>query len=114
MQRPTAFETAFITLNCTASLVVAPPHHKAAIHYTAWLRIKNHWPYRPFSCSCLDSVRASKKRLTTVKDVMFRDSQKLYALRQEEANLIAEICGAQVKPYLRMAAASTGRNNAKG
>ena len=27
---------------------------------------------------------------------MFRDSQKLYALRQEEANLIAEICGAQV------------------
>ncbi|CAN0544629.1 unnamed protein product, partial [Ectocarpus sp. 8 AP-2014] len=26
---------------------------------------------------------------------MFRDSQKLYALRQEEANFIAEICGAQ-------------------
>lgn len=28
---------------------------------------------------------------------MFRDSQKLYALRQEEANFIAEITGAQVR-----------------
>ena len=40
--------------------------------------------------------RASKKRLASAKELMFRDSQKLYALRQEEANLIAEICGAQV------------------
>lgn len=41
--------------------------------------------------------RASKKRLATAKELMFRDSQKLYALRQEEANFIAEICGAQVR-----------------
>lgn len=27
---------------------------------------------------------------------MFRDGQKLHGLRQEEANLIAEICGSQV------------------
>eukprot|EP00752_Nemacystus_decipiens_P012053 g10686.t1 len=40
-------------------------------------------------------LKASKKRLATAKELMFRDSQKLYALRQEEANLIAEICGAQ-------------------
>lgn len=49
--------------------------------------------HRP-STRCLP--RASKKRLATAKEHMFRDSQKLYALRQEEANLIAEICGAQV------------------
>ncbi|CAM9894366.1 unnamed protein product [Ectocarpus sp. 12 AP-2014] len=40
-------------------------------------------------------LKASKKRLATAKELMFRDSQKLYALRQEEANFIAEICGAQ-------------------
>lgn len=50
-------------------------------------------PSRPLSMHRVP--RASKKRLATAKELMFRDSQKLYALRQEEANLIAEICGAQ-------------------
>lgn len=50
----------------------------------------------PHLNACATVLRASKKRLGTAKEHMFRDSQKLYALRQEEANLIAEICGAQV------------------
>lgn len=41
--------------------------------------------------------RAANKRLNMAKEAMFKDSQKLYVLRQEEANLIAEICGAQAR-----------------
>lgn len=52
----------------------------------------------PFRFAFFDVCRMSKKRLSTVKELMFRDSQKLYTFRQEEANLIAEICGAQVMP----------------
>lgn len=40
-------------------------------------------------------IRAAKKSLAGVKEGMFRDSQRLFAFRQEEANLIADICGAQ-------------------
>ena len=39
-------------------------------------------------------VKERDKSLTTLKDVMFKQSQALFALRQEEATFIAEISGA--------------------
>jgi len=41
------------------------------------------------------AVKKNEANLQTLKDTMFRQSQQLFGLRQEEANLIAEISGAQ-------------------
>ena len=40
-------------------------------------------------------VKAGVKVITSLKEKMFRHSQQLYAMRQEEANLISEISGSQ-------------------
>jgi chromosome segregation ATPase len=40
-------------------------------------------------------VVAAEKVITTLKEKMFRSSQQLFAMRQEEANLISEISGSQ-------------------
>jgi hypothetical protein len=40
-------------------------------------------------------VVAAEKVITSLKEKMFRSSQQLFAMRQEEANLISEISGSQ-------------------
>ena len=41
------------------------------------------------------AMKKNEANLQALKDTMFRQSQQLFGLRQEEANLIAEISGAQ-------------------
>merc|ERR1719199_1222744 len=41
------------------------------------------------------ALRVTEKELAALKQDMFRQSQELFNLRKEEANLIAEISGAQ-------------------
>ncbi|KAJ8606866.1 hypothetical protein CTAYLR_010263 [Chrysophaeum taylorii] len=44
-----------------------------------------------------NAVTKREKKITTLKERMFKESQALFALRQEEANCIAEISGAQAQ-----------------